>query len=277
MPHGDAVASFLVGGTPRNALSVWTPTNLVAGTNDLAGFAARFGFALPSAAGTIPLANRFDPGTLRAIMNSTAFGLAGDLAGSYIPTPQDVYDAQFVCATRGTPDGDGFYPNAQTLWDYLVAWAATQVYAPHVPPLSMADAIYSSGKVRTYCKAYYLPGVTTFQQVLTGLFNPGTSPAWDPLWTGPQLSEAQILRYGHGFGRPVTQDLTVLPAISLLPDSAHDNYAALYEETFEAPNANVLLLLGFATGYALSGWDRSDVRFCADFEAYVIAQNILHP
>lgn len=207
-------------------------------------------------------------------MNLPSFNLVASKQGNYEPTAQDIYDAKYVCTTKGIAVG-GFYPSAICLWDYLVAWAAAQVYVPSVPPLSLVDAIFTSGKVRTYCKSYFLPGVTAFDQVLTGVLKPG--PPLDTGWTRAQLSAALVARYGKGFGFPVTQDMTVLPAISLIPDPQNDNRAWLFEETFQAPTPSVLALLGFAPGYALSGWDRTDIQSSAEFAEFVRTQNSLHP
>lgn len=77
-----------------------------------------------------------------------------------------------------------------------------------------------------------------------------------------------IKRYGHGMARPILQDLSVLPAISVVPDPEHNLMGTKGEEGQEFPNDQTLKILNMQ--YPQAGLDLQDYQFLWNFSEYVV-------
>lgn len=119
--------------------------------------------------------------------------------------------------------------------------------------------------MRTTMMALEVPGTFRAKQVVHGKLD--VTQALD-FTTTTTLSDSMVRRYGQGFGAPIKQDLSVLPAISMLPDASHALWALGYEEATHIPGPGATAATGLTT--TLHGQDFADLEACIDFQDLVL-------
>lgn len=130
-----------------------------------------------------------------------------------------------------------------------------------------AEVIESYGKIRTTCVTAEVPGVYAANQQIHGTLDP---------------SKADMVgRYGVGFGTTFKQDMSVLPAISMVPDRENANHGRVggmpgaeggslnRSGSGTKIDDDVAVHFGLPVPYFCTQQDVDDLGYCVDFTTQI--------